>query len=91
MRALAVCGFGVGSSMVLKMSVEKAARELGVEMEVDNTDISSAKAEVADVYFTGPDFAKELVASGKQHVYVVERYMDKDEVKGQLECFLKGE
>ncbi|MGM9973923.1 MAG: PTS ascorbate transporter subunit IIB, partial [Clostridiaceae bacterium] len=30
MKALAVCGFGVGSSMILKMSLEKAFRELGI-------------------------------------------------------------
>jgi len=29
MKILAVCGFGVGSSMVLKMTLEKAVKELG--------------------------------------------------------------
>lgn len=90
MKALAVCGFGVGSSMVLKMSIEKAAKELGLDIEVENTDISSAKAEFADVYFTGEDFAKELINAGKENVYVINKYMDKEEVKAQLNNFMKG-
>lgn len=42
MKILAVCGFGVGSSMVLKFTIEKALAELGIEAEVENTDLTSA-------------------------------------------------
>mgnify|MGYP000155149085 CR=1 FL=1 len=31
MKILAVCGFGVGSSMVLKMTIDKVIKELGAE------------------------------------------------------------
>ncbi|HAQ0763352.1 TPA: PTS ascorbate transporter subunit IIB, partial [Enterococcus faecium] len=31
MKILAVCGFGVGSSMVLKMSLDKVIKELGLK------------------------------------------------------------
>ncbi|HAQ3799161.1 TPA: PTS sugar transporter subunit IIB, partial [Enterococcus faecium] len=52
MKILAVCGFGVGSSMVLKMSLDKVIKELGLKATVENTDLSTAKATMADVYFT---------------------------------------
>mgnify|MGYP000894425273 CR=1 FL=1 len=88
MKVLAVCGFGVGSSMVLKMSIEKALRELGIEAEVENTDISTAKASSADVYFTSYELLPDLEAAGKKPVYPIKKYMDVAEIKEQLNHFL---
>lgn len=51
MKILAVCGFGVGSSMVLKMTLDKVAKDLGIQATVENTDLSTAKATTADAYF----------------------------------------
>ena len=50
MKILAVCGFGVGSSMVLKMTIDKVIKELGLTATAENTDLSTAKATPADVY-----------------------------------------
>ncbi|MGX7196774.1 PTS sugar transporter subunit IIB [Enterococcus olivae] len=88
MKILAVCGFGVGSSMVLKMSIDKVVKELGLNASVENTDLSTAKATPADVYFTSHELLPELKASVKTPVYPVKKYMDVNEVKEQLEKFL---
>lgn len=88
MKILAVCGFGVGSSMVLKMTIDKVAKEMGIKATVENTDLSSAKAETADAYFTSNELASELRSSVKNPVYPVKKYMDKEEVKAQMEKFL---
>lgn len=88
MKILAVCGFGVGSSMVLKMTIDKVVKEMGIKATVENTDLSSAKAETADVYFTSKELATELSNSVKNPVYPVKKYMDKEEVKSQMEKFL---
>lgn len=89
MKILAVCGFGVGSSMVLKMSIDKVVKELGLKATVENTDLSTAKATPADVYFTSNELLPELQASVKAPVYSVKKYMDVAEVKAQMEVFLK--
>ncbi|MEG0255555.1 MAG: PTS sugar transporter subunit IIB [Vagococcus sp.] len=88
MKILAVCGFGVGSSMVLKMTIDKVAKEMGIDAVVENTDISTAKATVADVYFTSQELAGELTASVTNPVYPIKKYMDKEEIKAQMEKFL---
>ncbi len=89
MKILAVCGFGVGSSMVLKMTIDKVAKEMGIQASVENTDLSTAKATQADVYFTSQELLNELSSSVKNPVYPVKKYMDKEEVKMQLEKFLE--
>lgn len=90
MKILAVCGFGVGSSMVLKMTLEKAVKELGLDAEVKNTDIASAKAEQADVYFTSAELKPDLESSTDKPVYAIKRYMDKDEVLKAMNAFLEN-
>ncbi len=88
MKALAVCGFGVGSSMILKMSLEKAFRELGISAEVENTDINDARGAGADVIFTSFELAEELRSSVNVPVYSVKRYMDVAEVKAAVEKYI---
>ena len=81
MKLLAVCGFGVGSSMVLRMTLEKVAKELGVDAEIDNTDISSAKSMNPDAIFTSFELADEIKKLTRAKVYPIKKYMDKEEVK----------
>ncbi|MFU8785709.1 MAG: PTS sugar transporter subunit IIB [Candidatus Izemoplasmataceae bacterium] len=85
MKILAVCGFGVGSSMILKMTILKALKDLGKEAEVINTDISDAKSYKADAIFTSPDFVSDLKDRVKVDLYPIKKYADKEEVKAQLE------
>lgn len=84
MKILAVCGFGVGSSLILKMTITKALKELGLDAEVVNTDITDAKSYKADAIFTSPQFVSDLQGSVKAPLYSIQRYSDKEEVKQQL-------
>ncbi len=85
---VAVCGFGLGSSMVLKMTVEKVARERGIEVEVETLDLSSAKGTKADAVFTSKDIGKELKESTASPVYPINRFTDKEEIGAALDDFL---
>lgn len=88
MKILAVCGFGVGSSMVLKMSIERVLRDLGVDAVVDNTDINTARGADCDVIFTSAELHEELKGTCNVPVYQVKKYMDLAEVKEVVEQFL---
>lgn len=89
MKLLAVCGFGVGSSMVLKMTLQKVCKDLDLEADIENTDLSSAKGSAADAVFTSQELADELKGSMRCPVYPIKRYMDKKEVKEVLQGFLE--
>lgn len=90
MKFLAVCGFGVGSSMVLKMTIEKACKERNIDCEVENTDISSARGMAVDAVFTSHELSDEIKSSMKCPVYPIKRYMDKEEIGRALDDFLKN-
>ncbi|MFW5894732.1 MAG: PTS sugar transporter subunit IIB [Bacillota bacterium] len=90
MKILAVCGFGVGSSMILKMTIQKALKELDVDAEVVNSDISGSASYKADAIFTSPQFVEDLKKRTKVPLYKVERYSDKEEVKSQIQKLLEN-
>lgn len=84
MKILAVCGFGVGSSMVLKMTIEKVCREMGIDADVENTDISSAQGSRCDYIFTSEELASQLASNAQCPVIAIQKYMDKDEVMAKF-------
>lgn len=89
MKVLSVCGFGVGSSMVLKMTLDKVFKELDVDADVETADLSSAKGARVDAIFTSTELAKDLEASTNAPIYPIKKYMDKEEVKKSVKELLK--
>ena len=89
MKVLAVCGFGCGSSMILKMSIDKALSELGVSCETEVSDVSSAIGTPCDAIFTSAELKSTLSSGSKVPVYAVKKYLDIKEVKSVVERFLK--
>lgn len=89
MKILAVCGFGVGSSMILGMSIQKVCDKLGVSADVENTDISSARGAQCDAIFTSAELCSELQGGSSVPVYAVKKYMDLQEVEEVFKKFLE--
>lgn len=87
MKVLAVCGFGCGSSMLLKLSIDKVCKKLGIECETDISDISSAKGTACDAIFTSAELAANL--KGQVPVYSVNKYMDLAEVENVFQKFIQ--
>ena len=88
MKILCVCGFGCGSSMILKMSLDKVCRQMGVECETETTDINSVANIECDAIFTSAELAENLRKSSTKSIYCVKKYMDLTEVKEVFEQFL---
>ncbi len=84
MKILAVCGFGVGSSMVLKMTLDKAIRKLGIDIEVENTDLTSARGTPCDAIFTSFDLEETIRPTVSVPVFPIKRYMSIEEVTESL-------
>lgn len=88
MKILAVCGFGCGSSMILKMTLDKVIAQLGVVCETEISDISTARGVPCDAIFTSMELADELKKTAEVPIYPVKKYMDVEEVKGVFQQFL---
>lgn len=90
MKVLVACGNGSGTSLMLKRSVETAAKDLGIRLtQVHQTNISEGKntARNFDAVFTPLNFRKDFVRAEEAGVTVVgiRNVMSADEVKKQME------
>lgn len=60
MKVLAVCGMGVGTSLLLKIKMEKIFKDLGLDAELDITDIGVAATYDFDICVTTKSFYNTL-------------------------------
>ena len=77
MKILAVCGMGIGTSMLLKMQVDKVIKALGLNAVVELADISTARglAVSADLIITSNELADRL-GDVKAPIISVSNFMD---------------
>lgn len=83
MKILAVCGMGLGSSMVLKLTLGKVLKQLGLSADVEVSDIGTAHSERADLIVTSAEFGERL-ADMRIPVVVIKNYVDQKEMKDKL-------
>ncbi|NMB62967.1 MAG: PTS sugar transporter subunit IIB [Chloroflexi bacterium] len=86
MKILAICGMGLGSSMILKITLEKVIRQLGLDASVDVTDITAGRsqAESADIVVTSEELA-ERIGGVKAQIITVKDYFDVQEMTEKLQ------
>ena len=76
-----VCGFGCGSSLMLKMNVEAIAKAHNIEIEAFCGDVGTCCANVCDVIFISKELADRIMERAKVPVVVINNFMDKKEVE----------
>ena len=82
---LAVCGMGIGTSVLLKMNAEKVLSTLGIEATVDATDLATAQERRdAQVILTTPDLVDKLQGLPAE-VIAIEHFFDLEEITEKLE------
>ena len=84
-----VCGNGLGSSLILKINVDKILKQLGEDAEVEAADVGSAGSSDADLLVTTTQFESNLKSIDKDVIYV-NNVMDNDELKEQLEEYFEN-
>lgn len=85
MKLLAVCGMGIGTSVLLKMNAEKVLRTLAIEATVDATDLATAQARRdAQIILTTPDLVDKLQGLPAE-IIAIEHFFDLEEITQKLE------
>ncbi|WP_346207790.1 PTS sugar transporter subunit IIB [Caldifermentibacillus hisashii] len=87
MKILCVCGLGQGTSLILRMNTETVLRQLGIQADVENTDVSSAKGEKPDFILTSNELAQTLEGHPSK-IIIVNNYFDLEEIKTALQTHL---
>lgn len=88
MHIVCVCGLGMGSSLILKMTVDKAARQLGLDAEIEHWDAGTVGSKNADLIVTSQDFAERF--AGQKNVIFINNIINTQEVKEKLQTYLEN-
>jgi ascorbate PTS system EIIB component len=83
-KVLTVCGLGQGTSLILKMNVEQALNEKGIQADVEHTDVSTASSMQADYIITSNELSEGLVGHSAK-VFIVNNYFDMDEINQAID------
>ena len=85
MKIVAVCGMGIGTSVLLKMNAEKVLRALGVDADVEAADIGVARgmAMDAEIVLTSKEFVDEI-GDVDAEVIVIDNFFDMQEITEKL-------
>jgi PTS system ascorbate-specific IIB component len=84
MKIIAVCGAGIGTSVLLKMNAEKVLRSLNLEATVEAADIETARASRdAQILLTTPELVEKLQGLPSE-VIAIDHVFDLGEIGDKL-------
>lgn len=81
LKIIAVCGFGVGSSMLLRMKVEEVLKKHDIAAKVETSDVGSAPSAPCDVIFTSYELGEKMQNQTETPIVMVKNFMDTDEIE----------
>ena len=79
-KIMTVCGFGLGSSMILKITLDRMLQETNISAETFCADELTAASEDFDIVFTSKEMA-HLFEGEERPVIVIENFLSKQEVR----------
>lgn len=82
-KVFAVCGMGLGTSIILKTRLKEALDKHDVDYSLDVIDASSAAGQDADLIFTSDELADRL-RNKKAKVVVIQNFTNRSEVREKV-------
>jgi len=90
MKILVVCGNGLGTSLMMEISIKSIIKELAVKADVDHVDLGSAKGTVCDIFVGTKDITEQLFAQNVQgKIVTLDNMIDKVAMKERLSAALQ--
>lgn len=83
-KIFCVCGIGLGTSMMAKMSVDKMCKEVGLKADVEAIDAGSIKGQNADLIVTTKEIAKALGEIKSSKLVIMDNFINKEKMKKEL-------
>lgn len=85
LRILAICGAGIGTSEILRVSAQRTLQRLGIDADVVATDAGHLHREEEDaqVILTSPEHVAEIGRTSAQ-VIVIDNILDQQELEAKL-------
>lgn len=90
MKIVCVCGMGLGSSVIAKMTIESVARDLDLDALVETCDVGSVRSVPADVYVTTRELAPNIPSELQDRTIVLTNFIAKPAIAEALEAWVRS-
>lgn len=87
LKIVTVCGMGLGSSMIMKMTVENALENLDVNHKVEHWDMGTVKSQSADLIVTTQQFENDFKET--DNLIILDDIMNEKEATEKLSKYLE--
>lgn len=81
LKVLAVCGFGVGTSLILRMNIETVLKKNGIDAEVINADVMTGTSVDCDIIFTSKELYTVLESQVNVPLVQIDNFMSNSEIE----------
>lgn len=89
-KILAVCGFGVGTSLMLRMNIETVLKNNDVYAEVENADIMTGTSISCDIILTSQELYGQLEGKVSAPIVVINNFLSNAEIEEKMMPIIKG-
>ena len=85
MKIIAVCGMGIGTSVLLKINAEKVLRMLRIDATVEAADMATARGAAFDaqIVLTTPELVESLKGLDAE-IIAIDHFFDLEELRTKL-------
>lgn len=87
LKVVTVCGMGVGTSLIMKMTVEKALERIDVKANVEHWDMGTVESQSADLIVTTRDFEKNF--KDRENVVFLDNPVDEESAEEKLRIYFE--
>ena len=90
LKVLAACGNGMGSSLIIKMKIEKVLKEMGLECEVHHASVGQAKSDARnfDLVIVSHMFVREFANAGNAKIVGLVNLLSDVEIREKVTAAL---
>lgn len=90
MKIMIVCGNGLGTSLMMEISIKSIIKELAVKVDVDHVDLGSAKGTTCDIFVGTKDITEQLFAQRVEgKIVTLDNMIDKIAMKDRISAALQ--
>ena len=83
-----VCGFGCGSSLMLRMAVDDILKKNNLTADTFTGDVGTCLSNPCDVIFISRELAERIVDRASVPVIIIENFMDSNEVEEKVLAYM---
>ncbi|MCI5723287.1 MAG: PTS sugar transporter subunit IIB [Erysipelotrichaceae bacterium] len=85
-----VCGFGCGSSLMLRMAIDDVLKKNGLEAETFTGDVGTCLSNPCDVIFISRDLAERISDRAEVPIIIVDNFMDSSEIETHVTSYFNS-